>query len=435
MKRSLCLAAFAAVAATSSFAQLVDEISEVVQVRYDGRTNTFVPMDAVAGREGPDIAWENFRFGTGTFILGAPGRTWTDHGDVATGTVVNGISFSYVLRANEQQQYVFAIYDNDNGGALGAADPNDPNTDVNDPNNLRQLLGAYNLGPVTVTASAHYQILADLEDPNLGGTIAMTGPDLDADGLTDFGYSYSTVISGASTIGPSYFGIGDNSGNVPPGAPGVDNLIWQFQTVVDPNFPALPPPLATFVGGFFVDADTLPIRSFACRLWADGACTDTDGDGICNSQDGCPTVADPNQEDADGDGHGDACDLCPNDPFGDNTDNDADGLGNPCDNCPDNFNPNQADCDADGLGDACDTEPGPGCVTGCPNPGCDDGGVDADFNDDCNVNLTDLATLLANFGTATGATNASGDTDANGDVVLTDLANTLARFGNVCTAP
>ena len=226
MKRSLCLAAFAAVAATSSFAQLVDEISEVVQVRYDGRTNTFVPMDAVAGREGPDIAWENFRFGTGTFILGAPGRTWTDHGDVATGTVVNGISFSYVLRANEQQQYVFAIYDNDNGGALGAADPNDPNTDVNDPNNLRQLLGAYNLGPVTVTASAHYQILADLEDPNLGGTIAMTGPDHDADGLTDFGYSYSTVISGASTIGPSYFGIGDNSGNVPPGAPGVDNLIW-----------------------------------------------------------------------------------------------------------------------------------------------------------------------------------------------------------------
>lgn len=69
-------------------------------------------------------------------------------------------------------------------------------------------------------------------------------------------------------------------------------------------------------------------------------------------------------------------------------------------------------------------------AAGCANPGCDDGGVDADFNGDCQVNLTDLATLLANFGGP--GTNATGDTDADGNINLTDLANLLARFGNNC---
>ena len=69
---------------------------------------------------------------------------------------------------------------------------------------------------------------------------------------------------------------------------------------------------------------------------------------------------------------------------------------------------------------------------GCPLPGCVDPGADCDFDSDCDVDLTDLAILLANFGTPTGMTNATGDTDGDGDVDLTDLANVLARFGNVC---
>jgi len=40
-----------------------------------------------------------------------------------------------------------------------------------------------------------------------------------------------------------------------------------------------------------------------------GGCLDGDGDGVCDSDDNCPAVANANQADADGDGIGDACDA------------------------------------------------------------------------------------------------------------------------------
>jgi Thrombospondin type 3 repeat len=42
--------------------------------------------------------------------------------------------------------------------------------------------------------------------------------------------------------------------------------------------------------------------------------TDTDGDGIPDTQDNCPTISNQNQLDSDGDGVGDVCDGCPADP-------------------------------------------------------------------------------------------------------------------------
>lgn len=81
---------------------------------------------------------------------------------------------------------------------------------------------------------------------------------------------------------------------------------------------------------------------------------DTDGDGISDAADNCPTVANADQADADNDGAGDACDTCPND-----ADDDADGdsVCGDVDNCPSTANADQADTDGDGTGDACDDTP------------------------------------------------------------------------------
>ena len=49
---------------------------------------------------------------------------------------------------------------------------------------------------------------------------------------------------------------------------------------------------------------------------------DTDGDGICDELDNCPTVANPDQADADGDHTGDVCE-----------DADQDGVFDPVDEC------------------------------------------------------------------------------------------------------
>jgi hypothetical protein len=81
---------------------------------------------------------------------------------------------------------------------------------------------------------------------------------------------------------------------------------------------------------------------------------DTDGDGVHNACDNCPTVTNPTQTDSDGDHVGNACDNCVSVANPSQTDSDGDGLGNACDNCPSDANPSQADVDGDRAGDACD---------------------------------------------------------------------------------
>jgi Tol biopolymer transport system component len=105
---------------------------------------------------------------------------------------------------------------------------------------------------------------------------------------------------------------------------------------------------------------------------------DSDGDGVPDSVDNCPTVPNPGQEDADGDGVGDACDGCPLDPAKTSPgvcgcgvpDTDTDGDGTPdcidgCPNDPAKVAPGACGCgvaDTDTDGDGT-----PDCIDGCPN--------------------------------------------------------------------
>jgi hypothetical protein len=55
-----------------------------------------------------------------------------------------------------------------------------------------------------------------------------------------------------------------------------------------------------------------------------------------------------------------------------------------------------------------------------------------DLDGDLDVDLSDLATLLPNYGMTSGATYADGDIDGDGDVDLSDLAALLGVYGTTC---
>lgn len=56
----------------------------------------------------------------------------------------------------------------------------------------------------------------------------------------------------------------------------------------------------------------------------------------------------------------------------------------------------------------------------------------ADLDGDADVDISDLARLLANYGTPSGASANHGDLDGDGDVDLSDLSGLLSQFGQTC---
>lgn len=108
---------------------------------------------------------------------------------------------------------------------------------------------------------------------------------------------------------------------------------------------------------------------------------DADGDGIADAEDNCPSIFNPvrpldggKQADYDDDNVGDVCDPCPLEAASttcktfDPNDTDGDGVANLSDNCPSIANTDQADADSDQKGDACDLCPNETNVgdAGCP---------------------------------------------------------------------
>jgi hypothetical protein len=146
-----------------------------------------------------------------------------------------------------------------------------------------------------------------------------------------------------------------------------------------------------------------------CDPTPNGPCADlggdTDGDGVCNDVDNCPSIANADQADNDNDGIGNVCDPTPNGPCADlGGDTDGDGVCNDVDNCPSIANADQADNDNDGIGNVCDPT---------PNGPCADLGGDTDGDGVCDD--VDNCPSIAN------ADQADSDNNGIGDVCETSL--------------
>lgn len=130
---------------------------------------------------------------------------------------------------------------------------------------------------------------------------------------------------------------------------------------------------------------------------------DTDGDGVADPVDNCPTVANSNQSDTDGDGVGDACEP----PVPQPVDTDGDGVADPVDNCLAVSNSNQSDTDRDGVGDVCDPVPEIAIVAPNRVP-CT--GVRCEVKVSCDaaqtVNCTNTASIFVSSGLLRGSVRA-----------------------------
>ena len=134
---------------------------------------------------------------------------------------------------------------------------------------------------------------------------------------------------------------------------------------------------ALFAGSGDVDGDGVPDSVDNCPSVANAAQADSDADGV---GDACTGIADTHTWEREGvlrtrsdnarfanvtdpfdsDGLGDVCDPCPADPTNQCNpcpDADGDGICDANDNCPNIYNPAQIDTDGDGIGDVCDPCP------------------------------------------------------------------------------
>jgi hypothetical protein len=131
---------------------------------------------------------------------------------------------------------------------------------------------------------------------------------------------------------------------------------------------------------------------------------DSDGDGVSDTCDNCPNLANPDQADCDGDGAGDACEL-------------ADGTASDCNDngIPDNC---ETDCNENGLADECELADGTA-------DDCDGNGIPDDCQEDCNLNgLTDACEILDNP-----------DLDQNGNGVIDTCETPLFVINEIHADP
>ena len=253
--------------------------------------------------------------------------------------------------------------------------------------------------------------------PNDGGEVVdsdgdgqgyLSDPDADNDGIDD------DVDNCPETFNPTQADLDDDGiGNeCDQDADGDGHISWLYLTAecdncddcddLDASAQSYSDP-SSYVGCIVDDSQQVAAEPKSSRT-----SSDTDGDGIRDSKDNCPSEynqAESGWTDIDGNFYSKAT----------QPDFDLDGLGDACDNCVNVANDDQADLDGDDIGDVCDTDAdGDGYAAGgggdcndmdaAVNPGATDianDGIDqdcsgADFLDDDLDGVADAADQCPN---------------------------------------
>ena len=161
-----------------------------------------------------------------------------------------------------------------------------------------------------------------------------------------------------------YVGFSSLASNLVPGDfnSGYDTFVYDRQTGIQSRVSVASDGTEPWFGGSDVhtsvsgDGRYIAFDSMAMNLVVPDANTialdvyvhdqDPDGDGVPDSVDNCPLVANPIQENS----------VHPGTPEGDHCDDpDGDLVFDIVDNCPNTSNPGQENADGDGWGDACET--------------------------------------------------------------------------------
>src|SRR3954469_6963527 len=260
----------------------------------------------------------------------APEYTWDGTNPALTGYALvihlNGFTWSNALRAGGQSALTSFVQ---NGGGLIAAQWNGYEqtfgTQKGMPDLVLQGTGA-NCGQCIITYGV---VQGQSTHPVLAGippTFTFRADGNDAGAQISFARSPSTVLM-----------------QVPGGQPAV--LVREFGSGKIVSFSFTPNYGLGNLGVTLLDANIQRLYLNAA-IWTTGFNPDGDTDGVPNTIDNCPFIANADQADLDRDGSGDACDP----------DDDGDGAADTIDNCPVLANPTQLDEDRDGTGDACEVQ-------------------------------------------------------------------------------
>ena len=178
--------------------------------------------------------------------------------------------------------------------------------------------------------------------------------------------------------------------------------------------------LSVIDGSYQLGSADSPFKLNA-QITGPGMDNDSDGDGVLDSVDNCPDVANGDQADSDSDTVGDACDGCPDDANKNDpgtcgcgiadTDTDSDGNPDCVDSCP---------------GDGTKTEPG---VCGC---GIADTDTDIDGTPDCNDNCPNDPSKTEPGVCGCGIADTDTDSDGNPDCVDSCPGDSTKTEPGVC---